>query len=275
MNEQTNAERILQNILQFQSMNHSAWDPEEEFSVRIKDLPLYYLEFNHPRRNQATQSVTVTHYVPCRREMMALSQIVRAFNQDFRICDVGCGNGFLGSLLAREGLNVFGIDDRSYKQPQISSFYDRKCYEILETSLSDPKISFDGAFCSWMTPGTNLTPEIIAKKPYLIIHVFSPDRQSNGSPTTGVPEAYVYPVRYKLIAGWVSKVPRDYFLPLNSNLSGNLRKTRVVCVYAHVDLNPIARIHPFDFVGTYDWDIERNFIDQLRMSGGLEPWSMI
>ena len=79
MYKPTSSEQIISNILYFQSKKHPAWDTTEPFSKRIHNLPLYFLEFNHHERDQETQSVTVTHYVPCRSEMMALAEIIKSF----------------------------------------------------------------------------------------------------------------------------------------------------------------------------------------------------
>jgi len=277
MNQQT-IEKYVQltknNICQFEKKNHPAWKQSEKFTNRINNLPLYWLEFNHPGKNEKTQSVTVTHYVPCRTEIMVLSKIIKSFNKDFKVCDIGCGNGFLGSLLAREGVKVFGIDDRSYNQPQIKSFLDKECYKIIETSLSDLKIPFDVAFCSWMTPGTNLMPQIIAKKPSLIIHVFSPDRQRNGTPTTGTQEANKCTSDYRLIVGWRTVFPKDYFIPLNEiyglKFTENVQKIRIVNIFAHKKLKLIDCISDLDITSFYDWDVERNFINQFRIDKGLK-----
>jgi len=265
--------QILNNIIQFEQKAHPAWNPKESFSTRIQQLPLYFLEVNHHSKDKRTQSVTVTHYVPCRAEMKALAEIISSCGKDLRVCDIGCGNGFLGSLLAREGVEIFGIDNRSYNQSQISSFHDENCYIVIETALENPEITFDIGFCSWMTPNANLTPEILSKNPLMIIHVFSPHRQSNGTPTTGKREAYIRPRHFKYLVGWRTVLPRDYFRPigkkLNLNLAGNLETIKAVIVYIHEELGLIQAPTPLDFQASYDWDEERRFIDDYCLKRGL------
>ncbi|MBT8490273.1 MAG: hypothetical protein KJN62_04425 [Deltaproteobacteria bacterium] len=267
-------EQIKNRIIEFDQKKHPAWEEQQPFNLRIKDLPLYFLEFNHHERNRSSQSVTVTHYVPCNPEIIAISEIIKFYSKNYVICDVGCGNGFLGSLLAREGINVFGVEDRSYKQPQILNFYDKSCYRIIESSVSEINSSFDVALCSWMTPGLNLTPIIVKKHPKILIHFFSPDHQSNGSPTTGVPEAYLPPINYNFLTGWGSFLPKDFFLPLREmtglNLEVSQQKVRAVIIYAHKDLSPDVKISPLDFTNYYDWDLERKYINSLRIKQSLD-----
>ena len=267
--------RMLGNILRFQSYDHPAWDQQASFGTRIKDLPLYFLEFNHTGKDKDTQSVTVTHYAPRRAEMMALAHLIRSCGDNLQVCDIGCGNGFLGSLLAREGVKVFGIDDRSYKQPQIPNFFDSECYRVIETSLADLDIPFDVALCAWIEPNANLTPLIVDTKPALIIHILSPDRQTDGTPTTGTQSAYTRPEDYYPVAAWRTELPQDYFLPLtrivSANLESNSRKTGSVFIYARRDIRPLTFVSPRSFSDWYDWDHERHFIDGLRRGLGLPP----
>lgn len=270
-------ETIYQNIIQFDKKNHPAWNKNLEFSLRIQNLPLYFLIFNHCSRDSKTQSVTISHYVPCRNEMIALSRIIKEYSNNFIVCDIGCGNGFLGSLLAREGLNVFGIDDRSYKQPQNKTFYDKKCYNIINTSLFELSVPFDVAFCSWMQPNINLTPKILNKNPKILIHIFSPDIRNNGTPTTGTNIAYECPRNYLLLCEWKSDIPKNYFSPIktkNIDLCNNVFMRNRVRIYVHKDLDLIPNVSPQDFEENYDWDIERNFINKIRQHLGLDIFSI-
>ena len=181
-------------------------------------------------------------------------------------------------MLAREKLNAYGIDDRSHKQPQIYNFYDNQCYEVRRATISDKDVNFDVAFCSWMTPGLNLTPMIVEKKPKLIIHILSPDRQPDGSPTTGTIEAYLPPPEYSFLTGWNSFMPKDFFLPLrvktNLNLAVSEQKLMVVVIYAHKDSGDIDKTSPLDFSEYYGWDLEREFINNMRQEMGLPRSAM-
>jgi hypothetical protein len=273
----TNINRIKANILGFDSRSHPAWNPTVSFSDRTKDMPLYFLEFNHHSKDSDTQSVTVTHYAPHRVEMMALATIIDSCGDRPVVCDIGCGNGFIGSLLANEGVTVFGVDDRSYKQPQIDMLYDQSCYRVIKSSLAELPEPFDVAFCAWMSPGINLIPSLAARHPKLIVHLFSPDQQPDGTPTTGTSTAYSPPDGYQAHVGWRSTVPDNYFIPMANlaglDLSGNTRKNRFVLVHVRDDLS--SRVHaalPSGFVAGYNWDLERNFINEVRRDRRLEEW---
>lgn len=268
---------LISKILQFQQRNHPAWDAHAHFDERIRDLPLYFLVLNHPDRDTDIESVTITHYVPQRAEIMALAAIIKSCGRYLRVCDIGCGNGFLGSLLAREGVHVFGIDNRSYTQPQLSNFFDEHYYHIVEASLEDQNISFDVGFCSWMLPNTNLTPAIISKKPQLIIYVHSIDRQADESWTTGTPDAYDVPDEYRYLGGWCTFLPADYFYPLRCryslNVTANKQEINQVGIYMRAGC--VARFFsPLAFSGCYDWDNERTLINQLRQELGMSQWTL-
>jgi hypothetical protein len=265
---------MFRNIDLFRAKKHPAWDPNEQFSRRIKNLPLYFLEYHHHTRNLKTESVTVTHYVPSRAEMMALAKIIQSYGNNLRVCDVGCGNGFIGSLLAREGVQVFGVDDNSFKQPQIPNFFDKDCYSKIIASIEDPSIILDVAFCSWMSPGTNLATAIAAKNPRLIIHLFSPDRQSDGSPTTGTTTAYNCPDNYHLLTSWSTLLPKDYFLQIGAP-SGNPKTIRKVRIYAHNELEKECHVTPLGFSKLYDWDKEKILINTIRSSMGLQKYILV
>ena len=102
----------------------------------------------------------------------------------------------------------------------------------------------------------------------------SHDTQPNGTLTTGIQEAYECHPDYRKIVSWRTVYPQDYFTPLTFIHEKNIRETNDVIVYAHIKLKPIDRISPLNFKGVYDWDIERNFINQLRNDTGLEQYSM-
>ncbi len=266
--------KIKENIISFQIKIHPAWNENNSFLERIRELPLYFLEFNHNSRIDEVHSVTVTHYVPHRIELITLSKIINSIGNNVHVCDIGCGNGFIGSLLGREGVSIFGIDDHSYKQPQISRFIDKQHYSITEKTLDSEDVQFDVAFCGWMSPYTNLTPSILLKEPKLIIHIYSPDRQKDGSLITGTTEAYQCPDNYSRLIEWSSVLPENYFLPLGSitdlqGLTPNPRKDRRVLLYIRNDIKNIRNYNPLENNGLYYWDIERMLINQIRYNLGL------
>lgn len=266
---------MRQGIIQFENCQHLAWDDSQLFAKRIKALPLLFLEFIHPAQDPKTQSTTVTHYVPCRNEFCALADLIRSYGSDLRVCDIGCGNGFLGSLLMREGVSGFGIDDSSYRQPQIPHFYDPDCYQVIKTNLHDLKGDFDVSMCSWMSEGSNLTPAIVARKPALIIHFYSKDHYPDGSLTTGTVSAYKCPENYRLLTGWETRLPQDYFMflmeeEIRLQMYENPFRNRSVCVYLRNDIDSLPPPSPLDYSERYDWDLERELINSLRKKRGLD-----
>jgi hypothetical protein len=206
--------------------------------------------------------------------LRALADIIRSYGSDLQVCDIGCGNGFLGTLLAREGVRGFGIDDRSYKQPQIPYFYDQECYRIIETALRDLTIGFDVAMCAWMSLGSNLTPEITVRNPVLIVQIFSKDKSPDGSLITGTVDAYRCPKNYRFLTGWETNVPANYFMPLVEEGIGlrmyeNPFRNRSLNVYLRQDVDSLPVASPLDYSERYDWDLEREFINSLRRRRGL------
>ncbi len=77
------------------------------------------------------------------------------------VLDVGCGSGFLGCLLAMEGVPVTGID---INIPHSHRFW----HSLLNLKVADirsipPQNNFDGAFVSWADQGFNPSPYLVNK----------------------------------------------------------------------------------------------------------------
>jgi SAM-dependent methyltransferase len=166
---------MVQRVVACQQHQHAVWNEGLSFDERISNLPLYALELNNCDRDPKKHGLTIAHYAPAKQEMIALTRIFESSGSKLRILDVGCGNGFIGSLLAREGLPVIGIDDFSWSPPQIPYLFDERVYEHrAPVSLEKFEDDFNVAFCSWMVPNVNLTPLIVSKRPEFIVHVYSP-----------------------------------------------------------------------------------------------------
>lgn len=267
---------MLNSIIAFQKHKHPAWDDSLPFYSRIEGLPLHCLEFENPDRNPLKFGPTICHYPPRRSEIRAIALTCKSIGPDPQILDIGCGNGFLGSLLAHEGLRVTGIDDLSWKPPQISKLCDQDCYEfITPLSFENFKKDFDVAFCSWMVPGTNLTKEIITRNPSLIIHVFSKHIQNDGRQETGLKEAFICPAGYHVVGGWKAETPRDFFSGIDSRLTSNPTKVRYVEIWRREDAGPIEFLHPLQFNDKYYWDIEREELNRIRKTIGFKTFSIL
>jgi hypothetical protein len=191
------------------------------------------------------------------------------------VLDIGCGNGFIGSLLAREAVRVIGIDDLSWKRPQIEAFHDSNAYEMrVPCRLGDFLGNFQVALCSWMVPGSNLTTEILARGPAFVIHIYSPDHQTDGSLTTGICEAYRCRPPYMVLCRWAVVTPADYFAALDNRFDVNSRKLRVVEVWKRQDA-PDVSFPELNAVGEeYDWELERIELNRIRVARGLEPYEI-
>ena len=103
---------MIVRISEFQHRLHPAWNEGLPFSRRIADLPLYALEFNNPDRKES-DGPTIAHYAPSRSEIATIAALCLQLGSQTTLLDVGCGNGFIGSLIASEGLRTVGIDDWS------------------------------------------------------------------------------------------------------------------------------------------------------------------
>ena len=263
-------------IIAFQKHEHPAWNDSIPFHLRIEGLPLYALEFNNPDRNPLEFGPTISHFSPRKSEMRALALMCKNIGTDPQILDIGCGNGFLGSLLAREGVRVTGIDNLSWRPPQIPKFYDQDCYELIAPlSFENFKKNFDVAFCSWMVPGINLTKEIIARNPSLIIHVFSNHIQNDAIQETGLKEAFICPVGYHIVGGWKAETPGDFFSGIDQRLSSKPTKVRYVEIWRREDAEPIEFLHPLQFNDNYHWDKEREELNRIRKNIGFKTFSIL
>ena len=109
-------------IVAVQQKEHACWNPALPFAERIKGLPLYSLIFSNPDRNAATTGPTIAHYYPLRSEMRKIAHSARQVATQPVVCDLNCGNGFIGSLMAREGVSVIGVRDPAAKPNQIPDF---------------------------------------------------------------------------------------------------------------------------------------------------------
>ena len=269
---------MVNRIIAFQNHKHPAWDDSIPFRLRIERLPLYTLEFNNPDRNCLEFGPTISHYAPRKTELRAIALMCKSVGHDPQILDIGCGNGFLGSLLAGEGVRVTGIDDLSWRPPQISRFYDREIYEfITPLSFDNYKKDFDVAFCSWMVPGTNLTNEFSAslRNPSLIIHIFSKHVQNDGRQETGLKEGFICPSGYHVVGEWKSETPGDFFSGICPRLGSKPRKVRYVEIWRRKDIGPIEFMHPLQFDDNYYWDIEREELNRIRQNMGFKTFSIL
>lgn len=250
------SEDMMNRIIAFQSKEHAAWNPHLSFEYRIKDLSLHDLVFSHPQRDPQQSGPTVAHYYPRRDEMRRIAAYARGVAPDPVVCDLHARNGFIGSLLAREGVRVIGLRDPQSKPNQIASFFEPACYELRDGTIHDTTLAFDVAFSAWMPAGENLTPAIALRRPKLIVFVYTEHVDAaTQTPQTGTPEAYTQlPAHYKLIDEWRETRPENLFRNVWPDLTGNIGETRITRVYADTpwhDLKPAKVTMP---QAPYDWE---------------------
>lgn len=270
------SEDMLNRIIAFQEKQHPAWNSALPFEERIKGLPLHYLVFSNPDRDPAKLGPTVSHIIPLRDEMRRIAAYARRVAKAPVICDLHAGNGFVGSLLAREGVKVIGVRDPDTKLNQIKDFYDGNRYELREQSIEAIDFPFDVAFSCWMPAGKNYTPQILKHHPKLIVFIHTKHTgEETGEPQTGVPEAFSeLPARYQLIHEWGMTRPKDLFYDVWPDLTPSIEETRYVKVYADQDYRHIDVEDDQPSADPYDWEHElemallaRQAMEHLRAQG--------
>jgi len=270
------SEEMFNRIIAFQEKQHPAWNPALSFDERIKGLPLHYLVFSNPDRDPAKLGPTVSPIIPLRDEMRRIAAYARQVAKAPVICDLHAGNGFVGSLLAREGVDVIGVRDPAAKIYQIKDFYDHDHYDLRERPLEEIDFPFDVAFSCWMPSGKNYTPLILEHQPKLIVFIHTKHiSEETGEPQTGVPEAFTdLPSRYQLVHEWGMTRPKDLFYDVWPDLTPSIEETRYVKVYADQDYHHIAVEDDQPSADPYDWEQElemallaRQAMEHLRVHG--------
>ena len=249
---------MFNRIIEFQERMHPAWDPQKPFDERIARLPLHCLLFSNPDRDPARFAQTVAPYYPLRYEMLKLARYAQAVADEPVIVDLHAGNGFIGSLLAREGVKIIGLRDPDAKPNQIEDFHDPDHYELRTMKIEDIDFPFDVAFSSWMPPGKNYTPEILKHQPKLVVYVHTDHiDESSGRPQTGTPEAFTgLPPRYELIDGWSLTRPENLFQEVWADLTGSIEETRHTKIYADEAFHDLAVDVSSETARTYDWELD-------------------
>lgn len=269
-------DEMFNRIIAFQEKMHPAWDAAKSFSERIKGLPLHYLVFSNADRDPAVMAHTVAPFYPLRKEMRRIAECARRVAHETPIvCDFCCGNGFVGSLIGREGAHVIGVQPPQVKPNQIPEFYDAEHFERRIMPVEDIDFPFDVALSSWMPSGVNLTPQILGHQPKLIVFIFTdhvdPDTRVR---QTGTDEAFDrLPENYKLIDAWSVTRPKDLFHEVWPDLTQSIEETRHVKIYADRPYHDI-QVPDVEVVEVYDWERELEMAqlalaakNELRSSG--------
>ena len=171
----TFTEDMFNRIIAFQEKEHPAWDNSLTFEERIKGLPLHNLIFSNPDRDPAVFGPTVAPYFPLREEIQKIAYYTKQVSQpdstNPEMCDLYPGNGFIGSLIGREGIHVTGIKCVSEKPNQIESFADTHCYRYSNDPVNEQVCNT--MLVSWPPAESNPSSDLVKLKPKLIIYIFT------------------------------------------------------------------------------------------------------
>jgi hypothetical protein len=255
---------MFNRIIAFQEKEHPAWNPQLDFSVRIKNLPLHNLIFSNPDRDPEQYGPTIASYFPLRTEMQRLAHYARQIRQRPQVVDWFPGNGFIGSLLAREQLQVSGISNNISKPNQIDSFFDPNCYQFI--NLESAAQSIDMILASWIPSQINPTPKLLTFKPSLIAYIYTDHVDPHtGMRQTGTNDMFdALNGHYRLLDVWSVTRPGNLLHEIWPDMTPNIEETRVTKIYASNDIvleaPPITDINPAQpITGCYDWEIELQF----------------
>ncbi len=252
------SEEMFNRIVEFQERMHPAWNAAMPFAERIAGLPLHALVFSNPDRNPATHAHTVAAFYPLRAEMRQIVHCTRQVAEQPVICDVHGRNGFIGSLLAREGVDVIGLRDPADKPNQIEEFFDPDCYRRLDATIDTLDRPFDVALSAWMPSGVNRMPAIVLRRPKLIVFIHTDHIDtSTGRRQTGTEEAYRdLPDHYQMIAEWSIVRPENLFQDIWPELTPSIEETRQVKIFADAPWHDIHVHREIDAVDPYDWEMD-------------------
>ena len=255
-------EDMFNRIIAFQEKQHPAWNQTLSFDERIKGLPLHYLIFSNADRDPAKFAPTVANYYPTRHEMQRLAFLIKQTTNHPQVCDLFCGNGFVGSLLARELATpdhqkpVTGLRSHTQKPNQIESFFDADHYQFSDTNVE--ACECDVVFASWIPAETNPTPIIVARHPKLIIYVYTEHKHPDtGKRQSGTKQMFDnLDESYQLIDQWSVVRPENLFHEIWPDLTPSIEEIRHTRIYADRRLREIKLPDTLPEAPPYDWEKE-------------------
>jgi hypothetical protein len=243
-------EDMFNRIIAFQEHEHPAWKTELPFDERIKGLPLHNLIFSTPDRDPAQFGPTVAPYYPLREEMQKLAFYLGQLGTDICVADVYPGNGFVGSLLAREGIKVKGLPQPGQKPNQIAEFFDAEHYAYLDGNQAPQH--FDAAFISWPPADVNPTPQWTEQNTPLLVYVYTEHvDEDNGRRQTGSDHMFEGLDGYQLVDQWTVLRPKDLLHEIWPDMTPSIEEERHVRIYSKEPLAPAVSLPP---TTPYDWE---------------------
>jgi hypothetical protein len=268
---------MFNRIIAFQEKEHHAWNNNLSFDARIKGLPLHNLIFSNPDRNPATHSATVAPYYPLREEMQKVAFYIHQLADNPVVCDIYPGNGFIGSLLAREiaagadsqtagadlqteAQKVIGLQNNQAdtKPNQIESFFDAEhfAYRTEPFSELNKELNIDAAFISWPPANSNPSTEQPLRETKLLIYVFTQhvDENSQQRQTGSNEMLTALADNYRLIDSWEVIRPKDILHDIWPDMTPSIAETRHVHIYAHNSVADLQAAQALPPVQSYDWE---------------------
>ena len=252
-------EDMFNRIIAFQEQEHPAWNEQLSFEERITGLPLHNFIFSNPNRDPTKSGPTLAHYYPLKKELERLAHYIRQTGDDARVCDIYPGNGIIGSLLGREGIEIFGIKRDDVLPCQIAEFYDNNCYQFVAGNLEEA--NFNTAFASWMPSGINLTPQLIQKNPDLIIYIFTDhiDPATNKRQVGSEQMLSDLNDDYRLVDNWSITRTKDILHEIWPDMTPSIEETRHTHIYASKSVADI-QAYTIDTETKYAYDWEKDLV---------------
>jgi hypothetical protein len=249
-------EDMFNRIIAFQEKEHAAWNTDLSFAERIQGLPLHNLIFSNPDRDPTQYRATVAAFYPLREEMQKIAHYVKQLASEPTVMDCYPGNGFIGSLLGREGVAVIGLhnDDSESLPNQIESFYDPAHFRYSNESVA--QLQGTAALIAWPPSGVNPTPAFVAQQTPLLIYVYS-DHVDETSQVRQTGSDDMLPTAeqgYRLIDSWQVERPQDVLHEIWPDMTPSIAETREVRIYAHDAVSELTSPSSLPPAAPYDWE---------------------
>jgi hypothetical protein len=254
----TFTEDMFNRIIAFQEKEHPAWNNSLTFEERIKGLPLHNLIFSNPDRDPAVFGPTVAPYFPLREEIQKIAYYIKQVSElsstSPEMCDLYPGNGFIGSLIGREGIHVTGVKRISDKPNQIELFADTDCYRFSNDPIE--KLTCNTMLVSWPPAESNPSHDLIELRPKLIIYVFTNhiDENTNKRQTGSEEMLATLSNDYRLLDQWESLRPKNILHDVWPDMTPSIEEARQVHIYAHSSIGDINLVKSLPPSQPYDWE---------------------
>ena len=248
-------QEMFNRIIAFQEKEHPTWNTSLSFDQRIQGLPLHNLIFSNPDRNPEISGPSVANFYPLREEIQKIAHYVQQVEAN-SLCDLYSGNGFIGSLIGREGIKVYGINDSRCKPNQIPEFYDDSCFAYINNDLVQSQC--DCIMAAWMPNGENPTPKIVKLKPKLIIYIYTEHKnEKTGVRQTGTDDMInSIPDEYLLIDQWSITRPENILHEIWPDMTPSIEETRLTRIYVNKKYHTINKANNLTIKTAYDWEID-------------------